>query len=347
MLGRLIDMLNSAKDYVMLDLTGLEGYVKGNVFPKVGNGKDCSYPMKYEDILFLQEAQLERMKWRLGADEIAAEGKIVPRGRRIDGSVSGFIECVCDQDREWGFVSKDRSVVPNQTRSFQTKYPGDKTVYDSTGFLDENWNWLFGEDCGLLEVKARVGGPILVEDLHNAYENLNKLEKSAEARSDQFAPWLYSGGRFRTVEASGGPDGDDSSEESDWSEGVSWSYVCNAQETESGYWHTSLQQNQFYDSTESLPRFAKSMKAVFLVSVAFENGRTYVEGTEYVDVVSFEFSRNVSAQSLYDNLMSLVLGTHGRTYMKEPQRVGESWQTTSVNVIGIALFVENDFPATP
>jgi hypothetical protein len=33
--------------------------------------------------------------------------------------------------------------------------------------------------------------------------------------------------------------------------------------------------------------------------------------------------------------------------MKEPKRVGESWQTTSVNVIGIALFVENYFPATP
>jgi hypothetical protein len=328
----------------MLDMDKVEGYVKGEIFPIVGYGEDQSYPLKYEDALFLKEAFLERKNWQLGKDDVE---KTVPMGRRINGYESVFADCVRCEDSSWGFVKKDRTVRPGVVESFQTKYRGSKEVFDAEEFLDEHWSWLLGEDCELEKINARVGGAILVKHLNAAYKNLEKLEKSAIARNDTYAPWLYSSGKIRYVEASGGDGEEDEMKESDWGNTLFCDYHYTSQTSGSGVWAANVSQSRFEDSTSPLPQFAKSMWAVFRVSVAFEAGATYVNGEEFVDIVALKFDRTVSAQSVYEELMSLVLGHHGRTFMKEPQKSAKEWEDTSVSVHGIALFVENDFPATP
>lgn len=54
-------MLNDASKYECLDVTGLEGFITGGIMPKRDTNGDGSWrAMKYEDLLFLKEAYLER-----------------------------------------------------------------------------------------------------------------------------------------------------------------------------------------------------------------------------------------------------------------------------------------------
>ena len=54
-------MITSASGYECVDVTGLSGFITGEVMPKRDNNGDGSWrTMRYEDLLFLQEAYLER-----------------------------------------------------------------------------------------------------------------------------------------------------------------------------------------------------------------------------------------------------------------------------------------------
>lgn len=71
-------MLNSAADYKCVDVTGLEGFITGNPMPKRDKKGDGSWrAMKYEDLLFLQEARCERANWIYDPDFIKED----PKGR--------------------------------------------------------------------------------------------------------------------------------------------------------------------------------------------------------------------------------------------------------------------------
>lgn len=73
-------MLNSTADYKCVDVTGLEGFITGNPMPKRDNKGDGSWrAMKYEDLLFLQEAKAERINWK---EEPSSKSN--PKGRNIN-----------------------------------------------------------------------------------------------------------------------------------------------------------------------------------------------------------------------------------------------------------------------
>ena len=54
-------MLSRAGDYEILDVTGLESFITGQIMP-VRNGGEKRI-LKYEDLLFLEEGNLERNRW--------------------------------------------------------------------------------------------------------------------------------------------------------------------------------------------------------------------------------------------------------------------------------------------
>ncbi len=75
-------MLDDASKYECLDVTGLEGFITGDIMPKRDLRKDGSWrAMRYEDLLFLREAYLERgaaVKNEIGE-------KATPPGRGLVG----------------------------------------------------------------------------------------------------------------------------------------------------------------------------------------------------------------------------------------------------------------------
>ncbi len=74
-------MIAGAAGYEILDVTGLEGFITGEIMP-VRMRKGTERVIRYEDLLFLAEARLERQRWRtLDRDAVV---KVAPPGRILD-----------------------------------------------------------------------------------------------------------------------------------------------------------------------------------------------------------------------------------------------------------------------
>lgn len=75
------DMVSDAKDYCELDVSRLEGFIRGDIFPVRKMRGDGSWRSeKYEDMLFLDEARLERMYWHT---PLPREKRKTPPGRML------------------------------------------------------------------------------------------------------------------------------------------------------------------------------------------------------------------------------------------------------------------------
>ena len=81
-------MINSASGYECVDVTGLSGFINGNIMPVRDNSGGGAWRAKrYEDLLFLHEAMLER-EWAIRADSISLA---TPKPRFV--STSNFKSC--------------------------------------------------------------------------------------------------------------------------------------------------------------------------------------------------------------------------------------------------------------
>lgn len=75
-------MLSSATDYTCLDLTGVEGFIKGDIYPvRKARGDGSHRALKYEDLLYLHEAKLKRENYGNSTFE-----KQKPYGRNFSNS---------------------------------------------------------------------------------------------------------------------------------------------------------------------------------------------------------------------------------------------------------------------
>lgn len=78
-------MITSYSGYECVDVTGLSGFITGEILPKRDNRGDGSWrTMRYEDLLFLHEAYLERY-YLAPAQPLEA-----PRGRKMSQNICGF-----------------------------------------------------------------------------------------------------------------------------------------------------------------------------------------------------------------------------------------------------------------
>lgn len=77
-------MISSASGYKWVNVTPLSGFITGDIMPVRDNRGDGSWQrLKYEDLLFLMEAQLERANW-----QYAPSASVTPPGRGLRRTVT-------------------------------------------------------------------------------------------------------------------------------------------------------------------------------------------------------------------------------------------------------------------
>lgn len=77
-------MISSASGYEWVNVTPLSGFISGDIMPVRDDREDGSWQrLKYEDLLFLMEAQLERANWRY-----APSALVTPPGRVLKRAVT-------------------------------------------------------------------------------------------------------------------------------------------------------------------------------------------------------------------------------------------------------------------
>lgn len=78
-------MINSASGYACVDVTGLSDFITGDIMPvRDIRGDGSCMALKYEDLLFLQEAYLERH------DLSPPQQKATPPGRVLNNSIAAY-----------------------------------------------------------------------------------------------------------------------------------------------------------------------------------------------------------------------------------------------------------------
>lgn len=77
-------MISSAIGYEWVNVAGLSSFITGDILPVRDNRGDGSWQrLKYEDLLFLMEAQLERANWRY-----APSASVTPLGRALNRTLT-------------------------------------------------------------------------------------------------------------------------------------------------------------------------------------------------------------------------------------------------------------------
>lgn len=77
-------MISSAIGYEWVNVAGLSSFITGDILPVRDNRGDGSWQrLKYEDLLFLMEAQLERANWRY-----ASSASVTPLGRALNRTLT-------------------------------------------------------------------------------------------------------------------------------------------------------------------------------------------------------------------------------------------------------------------
>jgi len=151
-------MLDDASKYECLDVTGLEGFIEGSIMPKRDLRNDGSWrAMRYEDLLFLKEAYLER--GAAAQNEIGE--KATPPGRGLIGN------------RFWS----------------ATTFPSTVTPLPSTGadeahgayYLDPEADFSFqGRDAGSEDLaQALANNGLTLEDDSTAESPRGRLDSDA------------------------------------------------------------------------------------------------------------------------------------------------------------------------
>lgn len=119
-------MINSASGYECLNVTGLSGFINGNIMPVRDNSGGGAWRAKrYEDLLFLHEAMLER-EWAIRAGNISLA---TPKPRFVISS--NFESCanitydkyvlkIAVGTTNGYYIDKDKSPVFNFTQTSET-----------------------------------------------------------------------------------------------------------------------------------------------------------------------------------------------------------------------------------
>lgn len=165
-------MLDDASKYECLDVAGLEGFIMGDIMPRRDLRNDGSWKaMRYEDLLFLKEAYLERLR----AIGLLGTAKIKPPGRML--SASGF--------RDATYVDL-RYIHDADGYEFKQggNYIGDDIDLDGFGIVEldadgtfDNCGMLMGSSPGELS-RPSYGEPPKADHVRQAYYDLKYFKRT-------------------------------------------------------------------------------------------------------------------------------------------------------------------------
>jgi hypothetical protein len=127
-------MLSSARDYTCLDLTGVEGFIKGDIYPVRKARGDGSYrALKYEDLLYLHEAKLKRENYANSTFE-----KQKPYGRNFSNSAFEDVVSFSILDNHVLKEGWDLSGTKSLTTNDMSFYPGMAVMLEIGAFTSVN-----------------------------------------------------------------------------------------------------------------------------------------------------------------------------------------------------------------
>ncbi len=324
-------MLNSAADYRCVDVTGLSGFITGDPLPRRDKKGDGSWrAMKYEDLLFLQEAREER---RLCAQS-ALPAKASPKGRVLSWSVfsdafpTGSID-FRSQTESGGFFMDADVAIPTAVTTCSTNenpyaiaMPGAfSTTYNDYVPEYEPLSW-----------KKPVGDLALgnVDDVRRAYYNVQE-----QTRSIIYAPSWYYGTITATLVIH---HNDGTSETVDYSDAqVAYEFI-----------HTNRGRTNYLHATWTPPanlgRFVFARSATLLICLICNGGN----GDAY-DLIPFHctVTNGLVAMPQIDfaTLISDACTRHGIPYYATDPGYIESNVSGSVWFSRMSLIIDHDFPA--
>ena len=352
-------MLNSAADYKCVDVTGFpSGTFTGEVLPKRDNRGDGSWrAMKYEDLLFLQEAKQERLFWFK-----TQQTKVAPLGRKLDkyamkinanietnpGTTPSSTDDVSGLGGGKWYVNKDTVLSVGIESMRDTGY------YSYDEMLK---GYLSGKGASLITDSqfAVIGTDIRLsaDDVRKAYFNLKKLKRTCYKSSTTFIDPNSSSSSTEQYETRYGDTGG--------VQGSSLSYLdllywFEFEERRNSISRCVLHgfQYGFKDVITTLP-YAKSAKLLLLVKtrvcnmVELSYFDTFEETNvrEYFDVVTCDCTVSNGAIHLpsidTDSIASDILSSHSIT-----RRTSVEYSLNDiayVSVVSHCFVVDHDFPA--
>jgi len=328
-------MIDSVADYEMVDVTGLERFVKGEILPvREGGAKRA---LKYEDLLFLKEGKLERQNWTQAANAAAKANKAAAPSRWLRKAT--FESAVCSGTwRDYRDADKEitEGIVPVADRA--------ALIGDNPPTVEGAIAELVGDEVALGNFDA--GRTLKLERLEMAYENMGKLKRTLEG---VFANVLWTRrGRWHDKNW---PDGEDPYERYG-----TWNMNYNLL-----YWFRGT------DNSSSVMEFEEGLKTraypyavkawlILPIRTDVDGGISTERGKAWIDLKVIECGvtqreaesglAKVSWQDLAGaTIAQEILGSHGETYYGEPTRV-EGTKDQSLMLGEAYILIEHDFPAS-
>lgn len=315
-------MLRKTEDYKILDVTGLEHFISGQILPVRKGG--ARRALKYEDYLFLREGFLERANWRTASGQNVE--KVVPAGRLLKGNA---MKEAC--------VTAIRNVLHDYIDADAALPSGVSSITDGEVYAKDFESKVSGDVLTWAELNALAFQSTLkLERLEEAYANLAKMTRTREFEFDITRLFTSrtmvrhekdSTGYDRTYPHSG--------------QNYILLYQWGSTEDEDGNWGAWVDEITETPKTDAGYQYAKT--ATLLLGV-----HTTINMKEYDDWypvqlnVSQEGKLSMAAGTLAA-AAAAVLSSHGETYRTEPGKNGNK-QISMLSVMEV-LVVDHKFPA--
>ena len=299
-------MIDSASGYECVNVSGLSGFITGEILPKRDIAADGSWArQKYEDYLFLLEAKHERENW-----DTTPSATVSPKGRLIKGL---YISATQVQSSTVSSYFKKDIAIPTGLVS---------TTSSATIMQAMN--------AAVSLQTVSIGSSLKADTMRKLFWNIAQLKRSTKSITWSDIATGWTGVVTYTLS-----DGTSAANPPTDSPNRLWAH---ARGSRVGSPHTGITIS--YKS--SFGTFPWATGAILFLKVTSYNEDS---GAYFYDVVAVRCSVSngtVSVPSL-SGVAQTACAAHGMTYTAFPSRITSGGG--SVDITSYLLVVENDFPA--
>lgn len=303
-------MISSASGYKWVNVTPLSGFITGDIMPVRDNRGDGSWQrLKYEDLLFLMEAQLERANWRY-----APSASVTPPGRGLRRTVT-LNQGIWPASSGWvlDYLNRDAAMP--------------------TGLVSTTASASIPAACGIgaapFAARPANGNPLKLaaDELRTMFYNVKLATRTVTSVTAQDLATSWMGTTVYTKS-----DGSSSSGDPVSSWGELWSHV-NATRVGSPYDVISITYKPH------IATYPHASAATLLVKVSSVGAETWL------DVVALPCSVTNGAVGVpsLGGIAAQTAAAHGLNYTTAPGYITTGGG--SIGISGMALVVDHTFPA--